>query len=175
MKIMINVLLLLLPVVLAAQGKSEIWRITYQRAENGQDAAEGPVIYYEDGMVYLSRPDERIRQYTDLNHLQNITTLTYPGKTYGLVTPFDELPAPDSAAGSSIEILGYPCRYASYNYFSNKVEVWYTNDSEAKGSPYNKFIPDDQALVLRVLINPYRTICRNTGHTSGNCTYRKPG
>lgn len=83
----------------------------------------------------------------------NISSITDDSQAYQLITPFDSLPQALLIESSKKSILGYKCQYAKYNFFSNTVEVWFTEKTQAKGSPYNRFLPKKEALVLAISVN----------------------
>lgn len=128
--------------------QSTIYKVSYD-SPNKENAYQ---LYYQNQMVYLSDNSESIQQFTDLAKQENISSIQSEGKTYNLVTPFDSLPQA-SIEKSSKTILGYRCQYAKYNYFSNSVEVWFTENAQAKGSPYSRFLPSKDALVLEIKVN----------------------
>jgi hypothetical protein len=47
---------------------------------------------------------------------------------------------------------------ATYNSFSNTIEVYYTTELPAKGSPYSSFLPDKNSLAVKIVINGNRSI-----------------
>ncbi len=88
---------------------------------------------------------------------ENVTIIDYAGELYKTITPFDSLPKP-TFSDKKETILDYNCKHASFFSFSNKIDVWYTEKSGAKGSPYSRYLPNDDALVLKVVINGNRTL-----------------
>ena len=157
MKYLTNFLFIFISSLTFANMQSEVFKISYSSYNNGEKSGRELSIFYQEGFVYLSEAEDKIQNFTDLNNQQNISTIQYDGKTYGLITPFDELPTP-TAEDDTEEILGYTCKHLSYSYFSNRIDVWYTEETAAKGSPYNRYIPGSNALVLKVVINNNREI-----------------
>ncbi len=98
---------------------------------------------------YLSKPDATVQNFIDLQQQVNVSTINYEGKTYKQVTPFSKLPKAKEE-NQQDTILGYPCQQVSYVSFSNKIKVWYTDETEAKGSPLSKYLPSKNALVLKI-------------------------
>ncbi len=143
-------IIVLFPVISPAQ---KVYKISYDYINNGKKSDVQSDIYYYDSLVYLSKSDAKIQQYTDLRKKQNISTIVFEDKVYARLIPFSELPEPDFDSSRDMEVLGYKCSYASYTYFSNKIEVWFTSDTRAKGSPYSRFLPAEDVLVTRVLVN----------------------
>ncbi len=149
------------PVAILAQNASSTFKVSYDQYNNGEKINNELVIFYEDEMVFLSKPEDKIKHYTDLRNNQNISIIAYDGKDFKSLTPFNTLPKPSFEEKKEI-ILDYDCEYASFSYFSNKIEVWYTNETEAKGSPYSRYLPDDKALVLKIRVNGNREIIANS-------------
>lgn len=135
-----------------SQKKASAYEVKYDTYENEQKTTNPFSFYYDDGIVYLSKMDSRIQNYTDFKRKENNSTLTYDNKTYRKVAPFESLPKP-SIEDRNKQLLGYNCRYAFFTYFSNKIEVWYTEEAPVKGSPYNNYLPSENALVLEISIN----------------------
>jgi hypothetical protein len=147
---------LILPVEASTQIQP-IWQVTYERIENGTNSKSGLSLIYHDSLVYLSQPEDKIQQFIDYRTNAIVSILQFEDDLYKNVTPSGKLPMPVLESNPD-KILGYTCNYASYDYFSNKIEVWFTTDTPAKGSPYSNFIPDVDALVLKILINGNREI-----------------
>lgn len=141
------IILCAISVVSTAQTNS-IYKVSYSSPDK-EDAFQ---MHYHNQLVYLSDSSESIQQFTDLNKEENISSIQEAEKTYHLVTPFDSLPQATISRNDKT-IMGYRCHYAQYNYFSNNVEVWYTENTKAKGSPYSRFLPNKNALVLEIKVN----------------------
>lgn len=137
-----------IPLFLFSQNQHSTYKINY-KAPDKENAYQ---MYYQNQTVYLSDSSESIQQFTDLRKAANISTLQEGEKTYMLLTPFDSLAAA-VVENKTKNIIGYHCDYAKYNYFSNSVEVWYTEKTKAKGSPYSRFLPNKNALVLEIVVN----------------------
>lgn len=135
-----------------AQKKPPAYEVKYDLYENEQKTKEQFSFFYDDGMVYLSKIESRIQNYTDFKRKENNSTLIYENKTYRKVSAFESLPKP-SFDERTKSILGYSCRFASFTYFSNKIEVWFTEEAPAKGSPYNNYLPSENALVMEISVN----------------------
>ena len=136
-----------------AQKNQTTYIITYQMANSKRQIN----ISYQDQMVYLSKPVDKIQNYIDLKNERNISSINHQDTTYQLLTPFNELPQPVLKEETE-NILGYNCKKATYTYFSNRIDVWYTEKTKAKGSPYQRYLPNKNALVLKVMINGGREI-----------------
>ena len=134
------------------------YKITYNSLQNGKPApGRGISLKYVNGVAYLSDEEDKIRSFIDYNNAQTVTILDYQKKLFKTQTPFDSLPQP-TAGEQTEKILGYSCNYATFFSFSNKIEVWYTNELNAKGSPYQSYLPTREALVLKISINGTRSI-----------------
>lgn len=153
MKSILNILLLIIPLILTANS----YKISYEQYKKNKKQDSEITIIYSDLISYLSDPEDKIKHYTDLKNRENVSTIKYSDKLYKNVTLFDSLPKP-AFSDNPETILGYKCQYASYSYFSNKIEVWFTEDTKAKGSPYSRFLPKPNALALKIVINGDRKI-----------------
>jgi hypothetical protein len=157
MKHYLIIIFSLSPYILGAQVETPVFKVNYERLNEGEESPSELSFIYHDQIVYLSQPDDKIQQYTDLQNGVNISVLNYEGSLYRNNTSFIDLPEP-TYADKPEEILGYDCQYASFSYFSNKIEVWYTEKTEAKGTPYSRFLPNKNALALKIIINGNRKI-----------------
>nr|WP_319398491.1 PNGase F N-terminal domain-containing protein [uncultured Carboxylicivirga sp.] len=115
------------------------------------DNAERTLTYL-DGVTYLSNDSDKVRNYIDFNAKAMVSILSYNSDLYKVTTAFDSLAQPQFKETSDV-ILDYDCKYATFSSFSNTIEVWYTTEAQAKGSPYKSFLPEKDALVLKVRIN----------------------
>lgn len=131
--------------------------ITYEQYNNGEKSENDiQMIFYND-VVFLSKPTDKIQHYIDFSNGKNISTIKYKNEVCKNEVNFNQLPKPNFE-DSLMDILSFACNYAHYSYFSNKIEVWYTKDATAKGSPYSRFLPDRNSLVLKIVINGNREI-----------------
>ncbi|MBN2790713.1 MAG: peptide-N-glycosidase [Candidatus Delongbacteria bacterium] len=152
MKLFINIFLTL-TLTLSASA----YKVTYEQYSKDKKQGDDFSFTYSSGIAYLSGTEDKIRYYTDFKAEENVSTIKYEEILYKDVTPFDSLPKPEFSDKSET-ILDYECQYASYIYFSNKIEVWFTEKTEAKGSPYSRFLPKHDALALKIVINGDRKI-----------------
>ncbi|MDA3837365.1 MAG: peptide-N-glycosidase F-related protein [Candidatus Delongbacteria bacterium] len=153
MKLILNILLLIIPVLLSAKS----YKVTYEQYNKDKKQENGITFNYSNNIAYLSGVDDKIKNYTDFKNGENVSTIKYSDKLYKDVTPFDSLPKP-TFSDNPETILGYKCQYASYSYFSNKIEVWFTEETKAKGSPYSRFLPKSNSLALKIVVNGDRNI-----------------
>ena len=109
---------LILPFVAFSQVQT-IWQVKYERTENGIKSESGLSLIYYDKLVYLSRPQDKIQQFIDYRENAIVSILRFEEELYKNITSSGKLPLPDLGEQTA-EILGYKCKYASYNYFSNK-------------------------------------------------------
>jgi hypothetical protein len=159
-RLVIKSLFVCFPIIISAQTSSEIFKISYEHYENGKKSNTNQSIFYHDQIVFLSKPDDKIQHYTDLEKNQNISTIKFENKTFKNVTPFSSLPVP-KYDNETQDILDYDCKHAYFSYFSNRIDVWYTEETKAKGSPYSKYLPNKNALVLKIVVNGNRSIIAN--------------
>ncbi|PLX08309.1 MAG: peptide-N-glycosidase [Marinilabiliales bacterium] len=146
--------------------QSKTYKIEYKYIRNGQ-VSEGQKFsfLYSDGVAYLSDEQDKIRYYIDFNNKQNVSLIKYNKQLYKKLIPFDSLVKPEFKDDAE-NILGYNCNYASFSSFSNKIEIWYTNKTKPKGSPYSSYLPDDNSLVMKVLVNGGNGIIADTIFTT---------
>ncbi len=152
----IGFLMIYMPLMTFAQ-KESVFQVKYDRIDNGTKSDVGISFMYHDAIAYLSKPEAKIQQFIDYKQHEIVNVMLIDQQLYKTVTSFNELPEPTMGNQTEV-ILGYTCKYASYVYFSNKVEVWYTTETPAKGSPYSNYIPEEDALVLKVVINGNREV-----------------
>jgi len=161
MKLLIKLSFFFLPILVLSQENETIYKVTYDQYIGEEIQEEKISIIYKNGIVFLTQPDDKIQRFIDFNQEYNVSIIMHNDTLYKDITKFDELPEPNFNTMPDT-ILGYLCQYASYSYFSNSIEVWYTEETHAKGSPYSKFVPNTNALVLRVIINGNRIIIANS-------------
>jgi hypothetical protein len=166
-----SVLMLWLPLLIFAQVKP-IFQINYDRIENGIKSEAGVSILYHDQLVYLYKATDKIQQYIDYKRNEIVNIMQFGNASYKNVLPFSELPEP-VLGDKNMDILGYPCRYASYVYFSNSIEIWYTTVAQAKGSPFPNFLPEKDALALKIVINGNREVIATSIETLKDFTLPK--
>ena len=146
---------LLLPFISFSQQKTKCWKINYEGFNNGEPNGNKRQIYYDGHIVFLSQKDDKIQRYTNFKRRENISIIEQEGDLFKLITPFDSLPRPTIEETGEF-LLDYKCKKAVYSYFSNKIEVWYTEEAPARGSLFERFIPSENALVLKFMVNGNR-------------------
>lgn len=133
-------------------------KVTYNRINNGKVIPNSEItLIYHNQIAYLDKDDAKIRQFMDFSRKQNVTILKYNGELYKANTPFETLTKPEFKNNQDT-IMGYICDYAWFFSFSNKIEVWFTEQTGAKGSPYSAYLPGNKVLALKIVINGNRTI-----------------
>ncbi|WP_281635528.1 PNGase F N-terminal domain-containing protein [Flavobacterium marginilacus] len=147
-----NAILLFFSVILAAQTKSEVYKIKYDKFENGKKTGGNTEIYVYNQMVFLSKPTDNIQQYIDLKNNYNVSTIKDGNTVFKKIIPFDSLPKPKFDNDTQI-ILGYKCKHARFSYFSNTIDVWFTEQTTVKGTPNSSYLPNKNALVLQLVFN----------------------
>ena len=140
---------------------SPAYQVTYSVYRNGKEVPGTNItLKYAGEVAYLSGADDKIRNFIDYGQKQTVTILNYKNELFKTSVPFDSLPKPRKE-NKAETILGYKCDYAVLSSFSNTIEIWYSAKTGAKGSPYPSYLPDDNSLVLKVLINGNRLLVVN--------------
>ena len=157
MKLLFNLWLLTTPLAVCSQNNAQVYKVSYHQYDNKHKLENDRILLFQHPIVSLSKPSDQIQLFSDIDHRFNISTISHNGKTFALKIPFTDLPQPTFESETDT-ILNYLCQKAEYSYFSNKIEVWYTRETHAKGSPLSSFLPTNNALVLKVRINDNREI-----------------
>ena len=131
-------------------------RVHYQSFENGIERPGGASsIECTDQLTSLSDEKASLRTFLDFSKNLLCQMIRYEDQLYRMDTPFDSLPA-GHLTGKTDTILGYACKQMEYSYFSNSIEVFFTEEAGYRGSPYSQFLPSANGLVLKVIINGNR-------------------
>lgn len=135
------------------------YKINYKQFSNGnyQEDRDFSIRYF-DNICYLSEDDATIKQYIDFNRRINTSVISYNDSIFRTQESFDSLRSFSTNKDTTIIINGLDCKLATYNSFSNSIEVYYTTDLSVKGSPYSSFLPDKNSLVAKIVINGNRSI-----------------
>ncbi|MCU4166339.1 PNGase F N-terminal domain-containing protein [Carboxylicivirga caseinilyticus] len=137
----------------ALSGNKTAYKLKYSFYANEKKIDErGLTVTYINEIAYLSNDSDKVRNFIDFKNDNVVSILKYNNNLFKVTTPFDSLSKPVFKESQDY-ILDYKCKYATFSSFSNTIEVWYTTDAPASGSPYKSFIPEKNALVLRVRIN----------------------
>lgn len=158
MKVFFILFFLSLTALSIAQKTETTYTVSYESYQNGKKSGAEQHFTYQNQLVFLSKATDKIRNFINLAKRQNISTIVYKGQVYKNSVSFDKNPKPSLEKKGSETILGYSCSYASFSYFSNHIEVWYTEKAPVKGSLYSRYLPSDKALVLKIVINGNRKI-----------------
>jgi len=137
---------------------NNITKVEYKEYRNGKLNENSNLSFiFKNEIAYLSKSNDKIQSFIDFKNHRNIDIIHYKNSNYKTTTSFNNLLKP-IYLDQTETILGYQCSKAEFSYFSNKIEVWYTNKSDIKGSPYKKYLPSKSALVLKIVINGNREI-----------------
>ena len=156
MRILVGICFLLMFI---NQGFSQkAFEITYKPFADGKEQARGGItILVHKGVAYHSQPDAAIQTYTDYNRKQQVTIMKFGDTLYKSIEPFAQLPAP-KIEPSKDTLLGYPLQKAIFSYFSNTIEVWFSNKPGVAATPSATYIPGLGALTLRQQVNGGREL-----------------
>ena len=152
-----KLLIAFIPFISFSQDKLETYRVSYDQYVNGKKTDRITEFYYQKGMVFLTNKSDKVQQYIDLDNSNTISSILYEDKVFKKVIPFDSLPIPKLEKDTRV-ILGYNCKHLSYSYFSNKIDIWYTEKSNVKGTPNSTYIPSKNALVMQMVYNGNQTL-----------------
>jgi len=153
--ISLSLIFSLLIAVLSAQNKP--LEVVYHKLSDGKvDTSYIFKMQYFKGVSYFSKADDKTQAFIDYNRELLVDIIENDGQIYKSTEVFDSLPKPKYSDDTET-ILGYKCKKATYSSFSNTIEVWYSHQPKAKGSPYRAYGPKD-ALVLKVSINGGRML-----------------
>ena len=131
--------------------------IIYEQLENNQYQANKNIeVIASDQFCAIVNPITNERFYIDYTKKQTIKTGIYDAKNYAVITNFDTLSQPTNT-NDTLSILGFICKKITYTIFSNRYEVWYTNQVAVNASPSISFAPP-KGLVLKIVINGNRSI-----------------
>jgi hypothetical protein len=140
-----------------ANGQQQAFKLIYQRVNNGQvDTTDNYSFIFYNNVAYLSSGNSTNKEFIDFNRKELVDILQLGDDTYRTVTPFSKMDTAE-LKDEKETILGYECSKAVYKAFSNTIEVWYTTEAAAKGSPYKSYMPEN-SLVLKIVINGNRAL-----------------
>lgn len=152
--------------IFAQKKPTESFKITYKQYSNDQyqDGRDLELIY-SNSIAYLSKNEDQIRQFIDYKNKIIVNIMKTDDKMYKTVTPLNKLDEGIPVKDTIESVMGFDCNLIVFNSFSNKIEVWYTDEAPAKGSPYKSYLPVKNGLVLKIVINGNRTIIADTAFT----------
>lgn len=155
--------------------KEKLVKITYEeyRGENLVPNKE-IVLTCSNGIVKLSNRSKTKSLFIDYNSKTVIKELNISSEHFKQVTPFSELSEP-KLTDEKETILGYECKKASFIIFSNRIDVWYTTETEYKASPSSSVIIEN-GLILKYVSNGNHTIqAKSIDKEKGNMQYPQEG
>ncbi|MFW6290254.1 MAG: PNGase F N-terminal domain-containing protein [Mariniphaga sp.] len=148
---------------LAGEKQQEQLRITYQTTVNGEVRTRGGrtivVAGPEAAKSFSENPGVELIPQTpqEAAYINFSTNTTYQvadlfdSRRIYTETEFTEYPEIEET-GETEEILGYTCKKVKASLRSNSIEIWYTNELQAKGTPLMSHGIVD-GLVLKVVRN----------------------
>lgn len=156
------ILISLFPLLfLSSKSSGQINKISYQSFENGtENAANAVTMELEDQIAFLSPEKATIQTFIDYPRGLVVRVIRYEDHLYRMDTPFDSLTR-GTLSGQKDTILGFECQHMKFEYFSNKIDVYFSEETGMRGSPYSNFIPSDKAMVLKIVINGNRELIAN--------------
>ncbi len=128
------------------------YEVIYHKTDKNKNTKPVATLIYSGEVAYLSDKNDKTLSFIDFKHNKVIDILNFKGNYYKTAESFAVLPQP-VFNDEEDEILGFKCKKAVFKAFSNTIEVWFTENAPAKGSPYKSYLPNDKALVLKVKIN----------------------
>jgi len=138
-------------------GQQTAFEVVYQRVNNGQvDSTNKYSFTFFNNVAYLSSEKSENKEFIDFNRKELVDFMQLGEVIYRTVTPFSEIAQPELKEDKDT-ILGFVCSKAVYKAFSNTIEVWYTYEAKAKGSPYKNYFPEN-SLALKTVVNGNRVI-----------------
>lgn len=156
--------------VLYAQNPIEV---IYQKSLNENDNKPNITMIFKNNVAYLSKKDDKNLSFIDYNTGAVINIIKHNNNYFKTIEKFEVLPQP-VLQDETEKILGYNCKKAVFKYFSNTIEVWYTDKTKVKGSPYKNYLPKN-SLVLKIKINGVlRLIATSINKISNNTTLFYP-
>lgn len=151
---------------LCSQKNPNAIKVTYERYSNGELLKQEPIIIFSDAsktiitnkaivdkkikipfeLTKINRSENSIIQWTQLNEttaIQTTDSINLKKQTFEFLE-------------ETKTILGYPCKKAKTIINSNTLEIWYTTESNLKGSP--TLLGQNLGLVLEITRNNNFTI-----------------
>lgn len=152
-----NLIISVLFVLMSTAFYAQNYQISYQKYNNGiLDSTNLYSFVYMDSIAYLSVEEDINKEFIDYKKKANVELMVYGDTRYKTLQNFSEMALP-SMTEEVDTLLDLPCKKAIYQAFSNTIEVWYTLETVAKGSPYKAYLPEN-SLALKIIINGSRMI-----------------
>ncbi|MEI7485649.1 MAG: PNGase F N-terminal domain-containing protein, partial [Ignavibacteriota bacterium] len=149
MKFILSVLLL----VIFSQSAFPQMRIIYGIKQDGKESkTDSIVVYISKESMQITRPVLiKEKQYIDFVNKQTVQTLIKDDNSfYSCRKNYTE--SKPEIVHEYPEILGYHCMKSLLSIRSNKIEVYYTDETEYKGAPI-LYLADVPGIVLKVVRN----------------------
>ncbi|PLX06369.1 MAG: peptide-N-glycosidase [Marinilabiliales bacterium] len=157
--VLLPFLLLICLSICAQPKKTTAYKISYIQYSNNNTAdCDTFNIYYFDGVCFLTDNKGSISQYIDINRGLNVDIIVKDNEYYKTTQSISDNPKPIEISDEKKKINEYKSKKATYNSFSNKIEVWFTDKANVYGSPYQRFFPNTESLVTKIVVNNNRTI-----------------
>lgn len=165
MKLVLRIFLLL--ATFSSVGAANYGKVYYKTFVNGALAQETPdmILEYSDSAVKIYSDVNReklipqaLRETTYMDLRRKMiykTMINKDGEIYSVQTPFSDLAKltlKDDKTDIVVGKVKYTCRKAEVILFSNKIEMWYTDQTSIKGTPSPRSgMPD--GLILKYIRN----------------------
>ncbi len=146
-----NILILFFFMIITLVQAQNPVEVIYHKNINDKDKRPAATLIFKDHVVYLSDNGDKNLAYIDYNTGAVINIIKHKDQFYKTVENFSSLPQP-VLQNETEKILGYECKKTTFKAFSNTIEIWYTDKSKAKGSPYQSYLTKN-GLALKVKIN----------------------
>ncbi len=137
--------------------KNKVYEITYASYNNDKRSENDYKCYFYNKILYMNSDKDKIQKFINFENKENISVLHYKDDLYKLAQPFSSLPK-GKLSDTNEKILGYKCKKMDFVYFSNHISVWFTEEAPFQAAPYSRFLPNENALVLKTVFNGNYTV-----------------
>ncbi len=163
-------LLFALSFALMAQSKS-IFEIRYEYFNNGKKQDQNLSVFADDKTAVLDF-GSKMPDVIDYQDKKCISFLRQDSLLYKRSNAFEQLVNLKEEEGMDT-VLGFPCRIATGSLRSNHIRIWYADSSGVQASPsQNILLPDEKALILRVVMNgSYEIIAKSIAETKNDSLF----
>lgn len=168
-------LFIFLSSTLIGQETETMSKVIYHQFNSEGQVTDSEVSMIVTGqLAHLSEPQNSLRNFQDFSLRQMVTIATFDDQLFATTNSFDDMPQPEYI-DSTISILNYSCSQARFMYFSNTIDVWFTEKSGIQGCPYSRYIAGPKALVLKIVVNGNHTlIATNIEELDADSNYDYP-
>lgn len=137
---------------LFTQAQKQGFQVIYSLTSNGQPMENQQLILMNTGNISsVHYNNDTPDRFIDFDKKTIVKTLITEVDTVKVSTPWSDLESAEIESETDT-LLGYPCKKARLNLYSNQIEVWFTNSLGQIGSPYTSVVPN-YGLVLKVVRN----------------------